>query len=213
MDFRDFGTTGIKVSALGFGAGTIGDASIPEAEVDMLLNSVLDEGINLIDTARGYGLSEERIGRHLSRRRSEYVLSTKIGYGLEGIEDWTFECIIAGVEEALGKLQTDFIDIVHLHSCSIKTLQDGQVSSALEEVVKEGKVRIDRILHIAKNKGMGFIAKRPIANAPWRFRAQPVGHYCEEYWKRWQTMDFDFDMDETELAGPDLNLLMLSKGV
>ncbi|UCH65697.1 MAG: aldo/keto reductase, partial [Ignavibacterium sp.] len=185
-------------------------------------------------TARGYGISEKRIGRHLSHRRDEFLLSTKVGYGIEGYTDWTYDCIIAGVEEALHRLKTDYIDIVHLHSCLTETLQKGEVIDALEEVERQGKVRvaaysgeneafdfavnshrfgsgmsslnicdqqiIDRILHIAKAKGMGFIAKRPIANAPWRFTEQPSGHYSEEYWLRWKQMNLDLGMNELEVA-------------
>jgi aryl-alcohol dehydrogenase-like predicted oxidoreductase len=234
MEYREFGKTDLKVSALGYGAGMIGDETISEIDVETILHSVLDMGINLIDTARGYGISEKRIGRHLSHRREEYVLSTKVGYGIEGHNDWTYGCIIAGVDEALQRLKTDYIDIVHLHSCPIETLQHGEVIDALDEVVRKGKVRvaaysgeneafdfavdsdrfgsgmaslnicdqriIDRILHIAKDKGMGFIAKRPIANASWRFRERPVGHYCKEYWLRCNQMKLDLGMDELEIA-------------
>lgn len=212
----------------------IGDETISEIEVESILNTVLDTGINLIDTARGYGISEKRIGRHLYHRRDEFVLSTKVGYGIDGYTDWTYDCIIAGIEEALQKLQTDYIDIVHLHSCPLETLQRGEVINALEEVVHKGKVRvaaysgeneafdfavnsdrfgsgmaslnicdqriIDRILHIAKDKGMGFIAKRPTANALWRFKEKPIGHYSEEYWVRWKEMTLDLEMNELEVA-------------
>ena len=58
MQYREFGNTGIKVSALGLGAGQIGDHSLDDREIDRLLNSALDMGITLIDTARGYGASE-----------------------------------------------------------------------------------------------------------------------------------------------------------
>ena len=66
---REFGNTGLKVSALGFGAGHVGDPSMDESAVGALLNAALDAGVTLVDTARGYGLSEERIGRHLAHRR------------------------------------------------------------------------------------------------------------------------------------------------
>lgn len=56
MEQREFGNTGIKVSALGFGAGHIGSENFPENEVESLLNQVLDSGITLIDTARAYRL-------------------------------------------------------------------------------------------------------------------------------------------------------------
>lgn len=98
---RNFGTTGLKVTALGFGAGHIGGASMTEREVSVLLHAVVDAGVNLIDTARGYGLSEERIGRHLQHRRGEIVISTKVGYGISGVPDWTHAAVVRGVEESL----------------------------------------------------------------------------------------------------------------
>jgi aryl-alcohol dehydrogenase-like predicted oxidoreductase len=234
MDSRDFGTTGLKVSVIGYGAGAIGDHSIPENKVEALLNGVLDHGITLIDTARGYGVSEERIARYLSHRREQFVLSTKVGYGIEGYVDWTYDCVMAGVDQALTRLRTDYIDIVHLHSCSLEILQQGEVIDALEEVIHQGKVRVgaysgeneelnfavhtnrfrsimtsvnicdQRSIHqylpIVKDNGLGMIAKRPVANAPWRFAERPSGDYSEEYWQRWKTMNLDFGMDWLEVA-------------
>lgn len=142
MQQRDFGNTGLKVSALGLGAGQIGGESLDESVASTLLNSALDCGITLIDTARGYGLSEERIGRHLAHRRSEFVLSTKVGYGIAGHADWTYDCIVAGIDEALARLRTDVIDIVHLHSCPLETLKSGGVIDALLHVRKQGKIRV-----------------------------------------------------------------------
>lgn len=138
---RPYGDSDLQVSALGLGAGQIGDARLDEALVGKLLNAAVDAGISLIDTARGYGLSEARIGRHLGRRRDEIVLSTKLGYGIEGFEDWTGPCITAGVEAALQRLQTDWIDIVHLHSCPAETLARGEVIDALEAAKRAGKLR------------------------------------------------------------------------
>jgi aryl-alcohol dehydrogenase-like predicted oxidoreductase len=142
MEQRAFGNTGIKVSVLGFGAGHIGSENFPEKEVESLLNIVLDSGITLIDTARAYGLSEERIGKYLRRRRNEFILSTKVGYGIEGYENWTYECVRAGIDQALRLLQTDYIDIVHLHSCPLGTLQWGEPLRALEDGVRAHKVRV-----------------------------------------------------------------------
>ncbi|MCB9435612.1 MAG: aldo/keto reductase [Anaerolineales bacterium] len=234
MDYRDFGTTGLRVSALGLGAGQIGDENLPEQTVERLLHTALDMGINLIDTARGYGLSEERIGKHLAKRRGEYVLSTKVGYGIPNTQDWTYDCVVHGVEAALQRLNTDYIDIVHLHSCPQSILEQGDVILALERAAQDGKVRvigyagdneplayavrsgrfgsmitslnicdqrvIDYPLSEAKQRGMGVIAKRPIANAPWRFTERPAGHYGEVYWERWQTMNLNLGMDWQAVA-------------
>jgi aryl-alcohol dehydrogenase-like predicted oxidoreductase len=142
MEKRLFGQTGLSVSVLGFGAMHINDERISELEAGRLLNQVLDCGINLIDTARGYGLSEERIGRHIAHRRSEYLLSTKVGYGIPGFADWTYGCIVAGVEAACQRMHTDVVDIVHLHSCPLRVLEQGDVVRALEDCQTRGTLRV-----------------------------------------------------------------------
>ena len=139
---RPFGSTGLIVSALGFGAGHIGNPGMPEEQVARILHSALDAGISLFDTARGYGMSEERIGRHLKSRRDEFVLSTKVGYGIPGFEDWTGPIIGAGVRAALQRLETDRIDIVHLHSCPLDVLKRGDVIEALNREVEAGRVLV-----------------------------------------------------------------------
>jgi hypothetical protein len=88
-----FGRTGLEVPVLGFGAMQLGDPSIDEATAARVLHHVLDQGLALIDTARSYGLAEERIGRHLESRRGEFVLSTKVGYDIAGARDWTEDCV------------------------------------------------------------------------------------------------------------------------
>ena len=225
MLYRDFGNTGLRVSLLGYGAGQLGSASLSDADAGRLLNKLVDQGITLIDTARGYGLSEERIGRHLKHRRHEIVLSTKVGYGIPGYSDWTYDCVRAGIDAALRRLQTDVLDIVHLHSCPRATLEDGASIQALEDAKRAGKLRIaaysgenealdwavdsgrfgsvehslnicdqrviDSALARSAARGLGVIAKRPVANAPWRYAECPKGEYAEEYWWRWNTMKLD----------------------
>jgi len=142
METRSFGATGLRVSAVGFGAGSIGEESTSEAEVDQLLGAALDARVTLVDTARSYGVSEERLGRLLEGRRDRVVLSTKVGYGTPGIPDWTGPCIEAGVDAALRRLRTDWIDVVHLHSCGLDVLQRGEVTDALQRAVTAGKVRV-----------------------------------------------------------------------
>ena len=226
MHTHPYGNSGLEVSALGFGSGHIGSPQMSEDEAGTLLNRALDRGITLIDTARGYGLSEERIGRHLSWRRGEFVLSSKGGYGVEGVPDWSAECILRGVEQALERLQTDHMDIFHLHSCPKETLERAELWDALEQVRKRGQVRtvaysgenadlayaLERTpvggvqtsvnlfdqrslqdnLPLALQKGIGVIAKRPVANAPWRFLERPTGDYAEVYWERMKAMKLEF---------------------
>jgi aryl-alcohol dehydrogenase-like predicted oxidoreductase len=235
MEHRPFGRTGLTVPILGFGAGHVGDPALDEAEVGRLLHGALDLGVTLIDTARSYGLSEERIGRHLAGRRHEFVLSTKVGYGIPGFDDWTGPVIIAGVDAALGRLRTDRIDVAHLHSCPLEVLERGEVVTALQSTVRAGKVRVaaysgdnaplawaiasgafgsvetsinlvdqrasERALPSAKEHGLGVIAKRPAANAPWRFAARPTASDVALYWERWRALGLDpGPYDWTELA-------------
>lgn len=151
---RRYGKSGLIVSALGLGAAQIGDPNLEEAKVASLLNTAVDAGITLIDTARSYGCSEERIGRHLASRRDDIVISTKLGYGIDGCEDWTGPCITAGIERALRMLRTDRIDIAHLHSCPRMTLERGEVIAALERAKADGKVRA--IAYSGDNDGLAY---------------------------------------------------------
>lgn len=141
MIYRPLGNTGLEVSFLGFGAGHIGSTDLSEDQAGTLLNRALDRGINFVDTARGYGLSEERIGRHLSWRRQDFILSTKVGYGVEGAPDWTYASVVRGAEEALVKMRTSWIDVVLLHSCPREVLLREEILRALEDVRSRGLAR------------------------------------------------------------------------
>ena len=107
-----------------------------------LLNEAVDAGVELFDTALSYGVSEDRIRRHLGGRRSEILLSTKVGYGVDGHEDWTPGCIAGGIDQALRNLGCDHIDIVHLHSCPQDLLINGGVIEPLSRAVEAGKIRV-----------------------------------------------------------------------
>lgn len=223
MERRIFGETGLSVSVLGLGAGQVGESSVSETEAAALLNGALDAGVTLIDTARSYGLSEERIGRHLASRRAEFVLSSKGGSDIDGTEDWTPASLTGSVERSLRLLRTDRIDIFHLHSCSAEVLARGDLQDTLDEMREAGKIGVaaysgdnqDLVAAVSSGRfgsvetsvnladqwslhhvlpevsGLGVIAKRPIANAPWRFAERPVGHYAELYWERLRALALD----------------------
>jgi len=142
MLINDFGRTGLRVSVLGLGAGQVGYGGMAEDDAGRLLNAALDLGVTLIDTAHCYGVSEERIGRHLSGRRDEFVLSSKCGHDVPGVPDWTPACVRASVEESLRRLRTDRIDVMHLHSCDADALADGRLADELDALRAEGKIRV-----------------------------------------------------------------------
>jgi len=123
-----------------------GGPPLGDAEAGRLLNTVLDEGINFIDTSIDYGRSEELIGRHLGHRRSEYLLASKCGcvpgarIGSEHVH--TAENIRVGIEQSLRKLRTDYLDLVQFHRSL--TQDEFEAEGALQEALAmhdEGKVR------------------------------------------------------------------------
>jgi aryl-alcohol dehydrogenase-like predicted oxidoreductase len=147
---RTLGGTGLEITTLGFGAMELrGDQDGPvldDADAGRLLNTVLDEGINFIDTSIDYGRSEELIGKFISHRRSEYVLASKCGcvpgagMGTEHIH--TAANIRAGVENSLRLLNTDHLDLVQFHRSISREEFDAE--GALSEAFalrEEGKVR------------------------------------------------------------------------
>jgi aryl-alcohol dehydrogenase-like predicted oxidoreductase len=122
------------------------------AEVDRILNAVLDAGINVIDTAPDYGMSEEHIGRAIAHRRDEYFLASKCGCPVgEGVGEtatgprehvFTRENIRAGVEQSLRRTRTEHIDLVQFHiSPSPDTLADHDAVAELLALRDEGKIR------------------------------------------------------------------------
>jgi aryl-alcohol dehydrogenase-like predicted oxidoreductase len=142
MQTRALGATGLMVSELGLGAGPLGDPGLDDEAAERLIRAAVDLGVTLIDTAPSYGRSEVRIGAALRGLRSRVVLSTKLGYGVPGVPDWTGPCITAGIDAALARLGTAWLDIAHLHSCPRDVLERGEVVEALEGAVRAGKVRV-----------------------------------------------------------------------
>jgi aryl-alcohol dehydrogenase-like predicted oxidoreductase len=153
---RRLGGSGLTVSPIGFGAFKIGrnegikypqGYDLPdEAASTRLLNAVLDLGINYVDTAPAYGLSEERIGRALSQRRGEYVLSTKVGENRAGgrsTYDFSSEALRASVERSLRRLGTDALDLVFIHSDGndLAILDRSDAVPTLQTLRSEGLVR------------------------------------------------------------------------
>ncbi|MGI8812601.1 MAG: aldo/keto reductase [Pyrinomonadaceae bacterium] len=228
MEKRKFGRTDMHFSVLGFGGAEIGyNDTQTQADVDALLNSALDAGLNVIDTAAAYKTSEQMIGEAVGRRRRDYYLLTKCG-ALDAFtrSDWTKKGILDTIETSLRNLRTDHLDIAQLHSCDSETLRRGEAIEGLERAREKGYTRyigysgdnedaktaielgvfdslqtsvsiadqtpIDANIPAAVEKGMGVIAKRPIANAVWRNAEKPSESYHHTYWERIQKLRFPF---------------------
>jgi aryl-alcohol dehydrogenase-like predicted oxidoreductase len=161
LEFRLLGRTGAEVSVLGYGAmelrGAPAGPSITDEDAGILLNTVLDSGINVIDTSIDYGRSEELIGRYLSGRRDEFFLASKCGCvagdppppppspsgGRQRIpHDFSPANVRAGVEQSLRRLQTDRLDLVQVHiSPSREQLEADHTVETLTDLRDEGKIR------------------------------------------------------------------------
>ena len=139
------GRTGREVTRLGFGAMEIRGAprgrAVTDEQAETILNAVLDAGINFIDTARSYGLSEGYIGSYIADRRSDYFLATKGGRYQAGETDWTQEHLYRGVEESLQRLQVDYVDTLQLHSPTVEEVERGNLVAGLRKLREQGKVR------------------------------------------------------------------------
>ncbi len=140
---RPFGHTGLDVTALGFGAAPVGLLHIEQQRIATILNQLLDDGVNFIDTAATYAGSEEAIGKAISHRRDEYVLVSKCGYPTEKLsgEPWTEKLITATIDQSLRRLKTDRIDVMLLHTCDLETFEKGEALAAVVKAREAGKVR------------------------------------------------------------------------
>ena len=151
---KTLGRTGLDVTQLGYGSmglrgpRTWGVRVVSEEDADQFLNAVLDAGINFIDTAPDYGISEERIGRYIGSRRSEFFLATKCGCVYTQHDDhleldhvWTKDVIRRNIETSLQRLRTDSIDILQFHGGEADVLQREGLIELLQEFRAQGLVR------------------------------------------------------------------------
>ena len=144
MEYRQFGSTGLRVSPIVLGGMTFG-RDIDEAASVPIIRRALDAGINFFDTANVYsrGASEEIVGRALKGVRDRVVIATKF-FGQMG--DAPNERgasryhILNSVEQSLRRLQTDHIDLHQLHRFDPETPLD-ETLRALDDLVRAGKVR------------------------------------------------------------------------
>ncbi len=153
MNYRRLGRTGLQVSEISLGTVELGlDYGVPvggehlrppEERAAHLLNRALDLGVNFIDTARGYGASEEVIGRALQGRRKEYILATKLApIREEGQGDQELRAQVkASIAESLRMLQTDVIDLLQLHHAPVDVVRRGRVQAAARDAQRAGYVR------------------------------------------------------------------------
>ncbi|MFN8472596.1 MAG: aldo/keto reductase [Anaerolineae bacterium] len=148
MEYRELGTTGLRVSALSFGASSLGGVfhAIDETEAMRTVPVALDLGINLIDVSPYYGLTkaETVLGRALKGiARDRYILATKVGrYGADEF-DFSAERVTASVDESLQRIGVEHIDIIECHDIEFGSLDQvvEETLPALRDLQAQGKVR------------------------------------------------------------------------
>jgi aryl-alcohol dehydrogenase-like predicted oxidoreductase len=147
MEYRQFGNTGLTISAIGFGCWEIGGTygRIDEAEFRRAVPQAIGKGINCFDTAEAYGMgvSEERLARALGSRRSDVCLVTKFGVGYDEMpnrRDSRRARVLASIDKSLQRLKTDHVDVYLVHWPDPSTPLD-ETMEALDDIVKQGKAR------------------------------------------------------------------------
>ena len=204
MEYRLLGGSGLKVSALSFGAATFGGGNeffrawgnSDVAEATRLIDVCFEAGVNLFDTANGYsdGRSEEVLARALEGKRDRALISTKAYFPTgDGPNDrgTSRYHLRRALEDSLRRLNTDYIDIYHMHGFDALTPID-EVQDTLNKFVREGKVR-----YIACSNFSGWHLMKSLAVADrygWtRFVAHQVYYSLVGREYEWELMPLGID--------------------
>jgi aryl-alcohol dehydrogenase-like predicted oxidoreductase len=153
MEYRQLGSSGLRVPALSFGAGTFGGqgplfsawGQSDANEARRLIDICLDAGVTLFDTADVYsgGASEEILGQAIRGRRDAVQISTKTGLPMgDGPQDWGVSRarLLRAVDDSLRRLGVDHIDILQLHAFDASTPTE-ELMGTLAALIAAGKVR------------------------------------------------------------------------
>jgi len=145
MEYRFLGNSGLKVSALSFGAWVTFGPQMNEEKAAECMQAAFEAGVNFFDNAEVYadGVAEEIMGKILKKsgwKRSDLVVSTKIYWGGEGPNDrgLSRKHIVEGADAALARLQLDYVDLIFCHRADLHTPVEETVR-AMNQVIDQGK--------------------------------------------------------------------------
>ena len=143
MVYNEIGKTGMRVSALSFGASSLGGVfhGIREEEGIRAVHVAVDNGINFIDVSPYYGhlKAEQVLGKALREiPRDKYYLSTKVGrYGKDGVNMWDYsaERVTRSVYESMERLGIDYIDLINVHDIEFQAALPGGLQKVVDETL------------------------------------------------------------------------------
>ena len=153
MEYRAFGTTGLKVSEIGYGAWGIGASNwvgAEEGDSVKALNRAIELGVNFIDTARGYGESERIVGDVVRAHSGRVLVATKVPpkngtfpapAGLDPVETFPGTHIRASLEESLRVSGLEAFDVFQFHVWSDEWIGRGDWLETISDLKQEGKIR------------------------------------------------------------------------
>ena len=204
MEYRQLGASGLQVPVLSFGTGTFGGSgdffkawgSTQVEEASRLVNICLDAGVNLFDTADVYsqGLSEEILGKAIAGKRDKLLLSTKatftFGTGANSFGSSRYR-LLKQIEGSLRRLNTDYIDIYHMHGFDGNTPIE-ETLRTLDDLIQSGKVR-----YIAASNFSGWHLMKSLALSEkfgWnRYVAHQVYYSLANREYEWELMPLAID--------------------
>ena len=167
---REYGSSGLNVSALAFGGWPIagvGWSNVNEKDSIAAIQQALDVGINFIDTAYMYGEngeSEILVGKAIAERRDDAIVATKCGVHWDSgkiVSDSSPERIRREVEESLRRLNTDVIDLYQVHSPDRNTPFD-ETAEVMASLLEEGKIRAIGVSNYSVEQMEGFSSAAPV---------------------------------------------------
>lgn len=206
MEYRQLGASGLQVPVLSFGTATFGGSgeffkawgSTQGAEASRLVDICLDAGVNLFDTADIYsdGLAEEVLGQAIAGKRNRLMVSTKatfpFGTGPNNQGSSRFH-LLKQVEGSLKRLNTDYIDIYHMHGFDGNTPVE-ETLRTLDDLIQSGKVR-----YIAASNFSGWHLMKSLAisdQAHWnRYIAHQVYYSLANREYEWELMPLALDQN------------------
>ena len=172
MKYVTLGKTGLKVSVIGLGGIPIQRTDVKEAKA--VIKECMKQGINFLDTARGYSVSESFFGEALKDVRGEWIIASKS-------MSRDYESMKKDIDISLHNLQTDYIDLYQIHNLKIEEFDivfgDNGAYKALLEAKKAGKIR-----HIGATA----------------HSIEAFQRFIEEYEDKIETMMFPFNIVENQ---------------